>query len=236
MNDLWSKMLRHIFSRKTLIMYRYSMSDLASLRHEPQDRLIVRELSGGDYRAFGRLLTIQKTREPVFEPVFDVPGAQERLKKGGYCFVCEDNGCIVGYTWFASRERYLMEIQATIKLQEGQAYAYNSYVMSEYRGSNIFRSLLIEGARVLYQRGFTGGLAAAMKWNTASRNILSKAGFSEIGLLIVGYFLSFRYMINTCAGVALRREAGPFEFYRKLFGKFTAVLSRARTAMHMWLV
>jgi len=235
-NGLWSKMLRHIFSRKTLIMHRYSMIDLASLQYEPQDGLVFRELSGGDYQAFGRLLTVQKMKEPVFEPVFDIPEAQERLKKGGYCFVCEDNGCVVGYTWFASRERYLMEIQATIKLQEGQAYAYHAYVMSEYRGSNIFRSLLITGARVLYHRGFTGGLAMAMKWNKASRNILSKVGFSEIGFLIVGYFLSFRYLINTCAGVALLREAGPFEFYRKLFGKFTAVFSRAGTAMRMWLV
>ena len=77
-------------------MYRYSMSDLASLRHEPQDRLIVRELSGGDYQAFGRLLTIQKTREPVFEPVFDVPGAQERLKKAVTVLSARTTGALSG--------------------------------------------------------------------------------------------------------------------------------------------
>ena len=236
MNGLWSKVLRHMFSRKTLIMYRYSMSDVASSEYEPQDGLIFRELSGGDYQALERLLTAQKAKEAVFKPVFDIPGAQERLGKGGYCFICEDRGRIVGYTWFASREGYLMEVQATIKLPEGQVYAYNSYVMHDYRGSHIFRNLLIAGARVLQPRGFTGGLAVAMNWNAASRETLSKAGFSEIGLLTVGYFLSFRYMINTCEGVTLLRGAGPFEFYRKLFGKFTAALSMAGTALRTWLV
>jgi len=65
----------------------------------------------------------------------------------------------------------------------------------------------ITGARVLHRRGFAGGLAVAMKWNTVSRNALT-----------------------------LLCESGRFEYYRKLFGKFTAVLSRAGTAMRMWLV
>lgn len=236
MNGLWSKAQRHIFSRKTVIMYRYSMSDVASSEYEPRNGLVFRELSGGDYQAFESLLAAQKAKEAVFTPVFDILGAQERLRKGGYCFVCEDRGRIVGYTWFASREGYLMEVQATIKLRQGQAYAYNSYVMRDYRGGNIFGNLLIAGARVLCRRGFTGGVAAAMDWNAASRKTLSRVGFSEMGLLTVGYFLSFRYMINTCENLTLVSEAGPFEFYRKLFSKLTTVVSRAGTAVRMWLV
>jgi len=228
----WSRVLRHLFSWKTLIMYRYSMSDLASLEYESHDGgLVFRELAGGDFPAFGDLLATQEAREPVFKPAFDIAVARERLRNGGYCFVCEDGGRIVGYTWFASGEGHLVDARVKIRLDERQAYAYNSYVMHEYRGSNIFRHLLIAGARVLCPRGFTGGLGAAMNWNAASRNILARAGFRTAGHLIVGYFLSFRYLINTCRGLTLYRTAGPFEFYRKLFTRLTGAPGARRRRM-----
>ena len=208
-------------------MYEYRMHELASSSLEPGNGLIFRELRPGEWRGIEDILATQKAAETVFRPAFDADEACERLRNGGYCFVCEDKGRIVGYTWFAAPEKYIMEVQSTLRLKEGQAYAYNAYVAKKYRGGNIFRDLLITGARVLHFRGFTGGVAAAISWNGATRAILPKVAFSEIGRVTVGYFFTIRYMTNTCRGVSLVTNAGPFEFYRKLFRKLSAALSPA---------
>jgi len=227
MNDFCSKVLRHIYSRKTLIMYEYSMHKVASSSLAPVDGLVFRELRPGEWQSVRDVLAVQRAQDNVFPPAFDVAEAYERLHNGGYCFVCEEKGRIVGYTWFAAGEGYITEIQSTIRLQERQAYAYNAYVIKRYRGDNIFRDLLITGARALKLKGFTGGMAYTMEWNGASRAILSKVAFSEIGRVTVRYFLTIRYLTSTCRDICLLSNAGPFEFYRKLIGKLSAALSPA---------
>jgi len=236
MNVLWSKVLRHIYSRKSLIIYEYTMHGLASSILEPVDGLVCKELRPEEWKGIEEVLAMQRAAETIFEPAFDAAEAYERLRDGGYCFVCEDKGRIVGYTWFAAGEKYITEIQSTIRLKEREVYAYNAYVARSYRGNNIFRDLLITGARALYLRGFTGGLAAAMVWNGATRAILPRVAFSETGRVTVGYFLTIRYMINTCRGISFVSSVGPLEFYKKLFRKLSTVLSRVGAAADMWLV
>ncbi|MRR38708.1 GNAT family N-acetyltransferase [bacterium] len=227
MNDLWSRILRHIYSRDTLIMYEYSMHRLASASLAPANGLVFRELRPGEWRAVGDILATQRAQDTVFPPAFDEAEAYKRLHNGGYCFVCEDKGRIVGYTWFAAGEGHITVIQSTIRLKERQAYAYNAYVIKGYRGANIFRDLLVTGARALLLKGFTDGVAYAMTGNGASRAVLPKVAFSDIGRVTVGYFLTIRYLTNTCRDICLLSHASPFEFYRKLFGKLSAALSPA---------
>jgi GNAT superfamily N-acetyltransferase len=208
-------------------MYEYSMHKVASSGLAPVDGLVFRELRPEEWQGIGDVLATQRAQDNVFPPAFDVAEAYERLHNGCYCFVCEDKGRIVGYTWFAAGKGYITEIQSTIRLKERQAYAYNAYVIKRYRGDNIFRDLLITGARAMQRKGFTGGVAYTMEWNGVSRAILPKVAFSEIGRVTVGYFLTIRYLANTCRDVCLLRNAGPFEFYKKLFRKLFAALSSA---------
>lgn len=227
MGDFWSKFLCSIYSTKTLIMYRFSMHRLASSRLEPANGLVFRELQPEEWQGIEGVLATQRAAETVFQPAFSTREAYERLRSGGHCFVCEDKGSIVGYTWFAVGQKYIMEIESTIRLKRRQVYAYNAYVARRYRGRNIFRNLLITGARALYPRGFTNGVASAIAWNRASRAILHRAAFSEVGRVTVGYFLTLRYMTNTCRSISLERNAGPFQLYKRLFGKLSGSLSRA---------
>ncbi len=231
MDDLWSKVLHSIYSRKTLIMYKYSMHGLASSRLEPANGLVFRELRPEEWQGIEGVLATQRAAETVFQPVFNAREAYERLRSGGHCFVCEDKGSIVGYTWFAAGEKYITEIESTIRLKRRQVYAYNAYVARRYRGRNVFRNLLITGARALYPRGFTNGVASAIAWNRTSRAILHRAAFSEVGRVTVGYFLTLRYMTSTCRSISLERNAGPFELYKRLFGKLSGSLSRGASGI-----
>ena len=123
MNDLWSKVLNHILSRKTIIMYEYSMHKVASSSLGSVNGLVFRELGPGEWQGVEDILATQRAQDNVFPPTFDVAAAYERLRKGDYCFICEDMGRIVGYTWFAVGEGYITRIQTTIRLKERQAYS-----------------------------------------------------------------------------------------------------------------
>lgn len=213
-----SKILRHIFSRKTMVFYEFS---LKGFNHEAksQNEYIYRQLTPDDYSQFSVLLTEQTNNETLFSPIFDIKEAAKRIKNGEFCFICEDKGEIVGYAWFAPKKKYILEIHSTIELVADEVYGYNGYVKGVYRGKNIISTLLAACHRELRREGFEKIIIAAMVWNRSVASALAKSGYNIIGYVSIGYFLTFRYWLNKCKNIKLVNEANPFEFYTKLFQK-----------------
>lgn len=225
MNGLLTRVMRYMFSRHTMIFYSYSISDLISSDWKSREGLIFRELSSLDYKALEALLAVQGTEEPVFQPPFDIAEAARRILMGGRCFICEDRKEIAGYAWFAMRESYIPEVQATIRLKYREIYAYNGYVRQKYRGERIIERLLVASARSLYDRGFHRCIIAGMKWNRTIHRVFSAMRFSRIGYLCTGYILTFPYAVNTCKGLTFIDRPRRLEFYRKLFLTFETAFS-----------
>lgn len=209
-----TRIRRLLFSRTKLVMYKYSMEEMGAAKRKGEEQFTYRQFKPEDYPEFEKLLLIQRNKEQIFRPV-DGAEVEDRLKKGHFLFICENNSKIVGYAWFAANERYLPEIDATIKFREGEAYAYNAYVMKEFRGHNTARNLLITGARILHPQGFTGILVAAINWNIASRKTLEGLGFWETGYYLTGRFCFLRFLLVACRDVSLVTDACMFHVSRK---------------------
>lgn len=224
------KIRRHMFSLTTMVLYERSMRDVASLCVRSAGGLLFRELTPRDRAAFERGLALQGTRETTFQPAFGMKDVDDRLRSGERCFVCEDGDRIAGYIWFSTVDKHIREIDATLRLKDGDVYAYNAYVDQEYRGGNITPSILAEAGRVLLRGGSRRLLLVTMNWNENTHRTLRKADFLRDGNLRAGYFATFRFFVNSCRNVDVSRKAGPFEFYGKLFRKIASALSRGTAA------
>lgn len=230
MASFLSKIRRHMFSLTTMVLYERSIRDVASLCIGSAGGLLFRELAPRDRAAFERVLTRQEIQETTFQPVFGMKDVDERLRKGERCFVCEDGDRIAGYIWFSTVDKHIREIDATLRLKDGEVYAYNAYVDREYRGGNITPSILVAASRVFAREGFRRFLLVTMNWNENTHRTLRKADFVRAGDLSARYFATFRFFVNSCRDVNVSRNAGPFEFYGKLFRKITAALSKGTPA------
>ena len=217
------RIARFVFSRTTMVFYEYHYNSPDPWRPS-QDGTIFRALAlPSDHSRLSELFALQRDSEPVFKPI-DIQEAAGRLHKGEVCYIGENQGKIVGYSWFAKQEKYIPEIESTICLGPQDLYLYNSYIVKAYRRQNIVGGNINAARADLIPQGFTREITATMNWNKAAAGSLMKLNFRVAGTVTAGYFLTLRYMINGCRDIAFRNETGIFGFYRKLFRKFSTFL------------
>ena len=217
------RIARYVFSRTTMVFYEYHYGNPDPWQ-VPRDGFTFRALAlPSDHDGLSELFTLQRDSEPVFKPV-GTEEAMRRLQAGEVCYIGESQGKIVGYSWFAKREKYIPEIGSTIRLGPEDLYLYNSYILKAYRRQNIVGGNISAARGDLAPRGFAREITATMDWNKAAGGSLLKLNVRVAGTVTAGYFLTFRYMINGCKGIAFRNETGIFGFYRKMFGKLKAFL------------
>lgn len=217
------RIVRFVFSRTKMAFYEYHYSNPDPWQ-PPLDGFTFRALElPSDYDELSELFALQRGSEAVFKPI-GTEEAMRRLQVGEVCYIGENRGRIVGYSWFAKGEKYIPEIESTIRLGPTDLYLYNSYILKDYRRQNIVGGNINAARKDLIPRGFAREITATMDWNKAAGGSLLKLNFRVAGTVTAGYFLTFRYMINGCTGIAFRNETGLFGFYRKMFSKFKAFL------------
>lgn len=199
--------------------------DGLTFRNIANGEFTYRELTQEDHQAFAVFLAIQRDSENVFAPIYDIAGAFERLDNGEYCLLCEDHGEIVGYIWFATNKKFIVELQAILYLAKNEVYSYNAYVRKSHRGRNILAAIRDIARLKLIERGYKREITARMDWNESSRKTIIKSGFEEIGNVTAGSLLTFRYMMNSCKDITLVNMSSPLEFYVKLWGHMKASLA-----------
>jgi hypothetical protein len=210
---------RYLFSRTTMVFYEYPY-DNPDPWHFAQDGFVFRPLAlPADHDRLSEILALQADREPVFRPI-GMEEAARRLQRGEVCYVGEDQGRIIGYSWFAMKEKYIPEIESAILMRPGDLYLYNSYILKDYRRQNIVGGNIHAARKDFIPRGFTREITATMNWNKAAGGSLLKLKFRVAGTVTTGYFLTFRYLKNGCRDIAFRNETGVFGLYRKLFRRF----------------
>ena len=203
---------------KRMVFYEYPIRDIPIEVDSPSD-LQYKELTNNEYGQLEELLKVQNKTETVFQPIFNLADAIERIKSGEHCFICKKDNMIIGYVWYATEKKYILEINATIHLKKTWIYGYNAYVRQEFRGKNIADYLFLKSVKVLEKKGYTRMIVFRMNWNKSVERAMMKVGFSPIGYVKVGYLFTFRYLINRCKRLLLMDESNPFEFHQKFYLK-----------------
>lgn len=213
------KSIKHaLFSSKKMVFYRCFFENFKQIENLPPN-FNFRIITPSDYQRLEELLTAQWKKETVFHPLFDLNEAIDRIDQGEYCCICEENDRIIAYTWFSPGRKYIKEIDSTVCLEDKWCYAYNAYVDQNYRGQDLMKILSLTCGRKLFEGGHTGAIACRMDWNLSAHRNLMKIGYSEIGYVRTGYFLTLRYRINTCKNLSIVNDHGPFHIYRKMLDR-----------------
>lgn len=218
------KIKRFFFSKKTMVFYNFSYDDYSPL-YGSEEGLVFEELQPESVSELLPILELQACSETIFAPIFDVNESVERMNRGERCFFSKTDGKMTNYIWFCPNEKFIPEIQCTLKIHPGEVYVYNAYAVPEHRGRNS-HNFVHDCARLkLIKAGFKREIIARMVWNARADHVLrNKLHARPIGSVTVGFFLSFRYVIRDVEGVELIDEAGTFEFYTKLFQKIKNIL------------
>ena len=215
---------RYIFSRSRMVFYEYPYSNPDPWQPS-EDGPIFRVLTVSDLGRLSELLAIQRDCEPVFKPA-GIQQAAARLETGEVCYICEKEGRIIGYSWFAKGEKYIPEIESTILLGQKDLYLFNSYILKDHRRRNVVGGNLSAARKDLIPQGFAREITATMEWNKPAGGSLMKLNFRVAGTVTAGYLLTFRYVINTCRDIVFRNQTGTFGFYRKMISKLRMLFFR----------
>jgi len=212
------KILKYFYSQKSMVCYEHSLDNFSHEKNSSSN-FQYRALKREDYDPMAELLFRQAREESVFQPVFDIHGAMDRINKGEHCFICAKGKCILGYIWFAPKQKYIKEIDATLYLNNSSIYIYNAYVRQDYRGKDLVDYLFLKCRSELYSAGYTTVIAFRMNWNISVQKAMEKLGFYYIGHVKTGYFFTFYYMTNRCKKLTLVRESGLLALYGNLLKK-----------------
>lgn len=212
-------MKRFFFSKKTMVFYDFFYDNYSPLFGHDEG-FVCEELRPERVSELVPVLDEQARCETLFVPIFDINGSIERMNRGERCFFSKADGEMINYMWFCPNEKYIPEIQCTLKVRPGEVYVYNAYVVPGHRGKDLTVSVYEFARSRMVRAGFTREIIARMDWNARTDHILrNKLHARPIGSVTVGFFLTFRYVKRDYEGFELIDEAGPFEFYKKLFRK-----------------
>lgn len=223
------KVFRYLFSRKTMLFYDYFPNTYRFFK-SPQSGLNYRQLKATDYPEFSSLLSEQERVETLFTPTFGIKEAEQRIRAGDLCFICEDRGKIIAYVWFATKKKYIPEINFTITLAPNEVYGYNAYIIRSQRGKKIVYELHHAANIELINKGFKRIIVARMNWNESIERFMKKTDFKQIGRVTTGFFFTFKYIIKSCRTVNLINHGKVFEFYHKLFRRYITPLKKGNSS------
>ena len=105
--------------------------------------------------------------------------SKNRFRKGDFCCVSIYNNEIVSYCWIAIQRAYIGEIDKNIHMKSNEIYMYDAFTKPEFRGNNLFPSILTTILDFGRQKGYQKGLIFTLSSNNSSITAIKKAGFNR---------------------------------------------------------
>ncbi|MFA5173820.1 MAG: peptidoglycan bridge formation glycyltransferase FemA/FemB family protein [Candidatus Pacearchaeota archaeon] len=116
---------------------------------------------------------------------------EERFDEGHQCFIYLFNNKLAHYSWVSFEEMNILEVNAKIPLQSGEAVIYDCYTNKEFRNKGIYSAMLTKIKDYLMQKNFVKSYIYVESNNKASINGIEKAGFTKEKILkyrgIIGF-------------------------------------------------
>lgn len=170
----------------------------------PMDTQAISTEIGGELFVSNRLCDFDQVLEMSLEkaiskmdftPPFTLDEARRRLERGHYLIIVETDGMIVGWSWAGVGMVHFGEFDCVIKLNEGHAFSFNTYIDKEYRGKGLNQLVLNQQLLCLKKDGFKKVWALIHVDNKASLRSYLKNGWRNIGYyrFLKLFFMSFRF-------------------------------------------
>ncbi|KIH75478.1 Acetyltransferase (GNAT) family protein [Geoalkalibacter ferrihydriticus] len=144
-------------------------------------------------RVIDRILEkkIEKTIDEMdLKKTFDLSEAKKRLANGYYfSYALSPEGEVVGWSWAAVNKVYFSEFNRNLKINSKEAFTYNAFVRSDYRGKKINRFLKNALISRLKKDGYSQFYGYIHTWNKSSIKSLESIGFKHVGRVFHGKLL-----------------------------------------------
>lgn len=118
---------------------------------------------------------IYKLKDIVYEDKYR--RFQERFRKGRVCFAALDGERIAGFGWISLEDEYETDTRIEVKLNDKEAYLYDSYVTPEYRSNKLYAAMLAEEMRYLNSHGYDKAIALVESENVPALKNIKSAGY-----------------------------------------------------------
>jgi len=96
-------------------------------------------------------------------------------------FVAKVNNKIVGYLKVAIRNAYVLDYDAHIELPRDVAFVQDTFVLPEFRGRGIAKSVISKAMIYLKNQGYSRMFCHIPQWNIASIRTFTSLGFKPYG-------------------------------------------------------
>ena len=118
-------------------------------------------------------------REPTLElsKVIAEEISNSRFLHGNICSCLHHRKKVVSHCWIAFDEEWIGEIEMLIKPKDREAYLFDAFTLPEYRGKNLFPTVLSNTLNYLKAKGYHRVLIFALNSNRASIKAIQKASF-----------------------------------------------------------
>jgi len=110
--------------------------------------------------------------------------SNSRFHHGNICFCLLHQKKVVSYCWIAFDEEWIREIEMLIKPKDREAYLFDAFTLPEYRGKNLFPTVLSNTLNYLKAKGYHRVLIFALNSNRASIKAIQKASFRHFQCVI----------------------------------------------------
>jgi SAM-dependent methyltransferase/GNAT superfamily N-acetyltransferase len=133
----------------------------------------------------GEIDEYNQFRRPV-----NLAWTRDRVNNGDVCFVARHNGQIIGACWIATGKAWSAYLRAPVQLAVDEAYGYDLYTSSEWRGNGLPAAITSEMHRWCRAHGFTRVIGFTIPENRPA--MTNSIGYRSIG--VIGYvgFRKFR--------------------------------------------
>jgi CelD/BcsL family acetyltransferase involved in cellulose biosynthesis/ribosomal protein S18 acetylase RimI-like enzyme len=102
---------------------------------------------------------------------------QDRLRKGRVCIAALDGDRATGFGWISLEDECETDSSIEVKLNDKEAYLYDSYVSPEYRNNKLYAAMLAEEMRYLKSRGYDKAIALIDSENATALKTVKAAGY-----------------------------------------------------------
>ena len=102
---------------------------------------------------------------------------KQRFEEGRICFVALDGKKVVAFTWLSLENEYEPDLQIEIKLNDEEAYFFDTYVLPEYRHNRLQSTMMAAKLMYLHHQACKRVISLVWDKNTYSIKALVSAGF-----------------------------------------------------------
>jgi GNAT superfamily N-acetyltransferase len=117
---------------------------------------------------------------------------EQRYRTGRRCYTAWVEGQIAAYGWISFDDERIGELNLRIRLLPGEAYIWDCFTASQYRGNHLYSALLAYILLELRAEGWQRAWIGADLDNLASQKGIARAGFHHLANLVVERVLALR--------------------------------------------